>query len=137
MGTEMTFRRGVAGFFARGHHPLPTGAEVLTRLFGGEPATYLDRVSTARTIVVQPTSDLLSYCGEALIDWIIAEAAQRRAQRAGRTGQPTSGGGWDPTPSSPCAWGTGLARCSGGSPSTTAPGTTRPCFTRRRVRKCS
>ncbi|MDQ3824986.1 MAG: DUF4159 domain-containing protein [Actinomycetota bacterium] len=84
MGTEMTFRRGVAGFFARGHHPLPPGAEVLTRLFGGEPATYLDRVSTAGTIVVQATSDLLSYCGEALLDWIIAESAQRRAQAAGR-----------------------------------------------------
>src|SRR5581483_10255450 len=42
MGTELTFRRGVAGFFARGHHPVPPGAEVLTRLFGGEPATYLD-----------------------------------------------------------------------------------------------
>lgn len=53
MGTELTFRRGVAGFFARGHHPLPLGAEVLTKLFGGEPATYLDRVSTAGTIVVQ------------------------------------------------------------------------------------
>ena len=80
MGTGMTFRRGVAGFFARGHHPLPPGAEVLTRLFGGEPATYLDRVSTAGTIVVQATSDLLSYCGEALLDWLIAESAQRRAR---------------------------------------------------------
>jgi hypothetical protein len=39
MGTELTFRRGVAGFFARGHHPPPVGAEILTRLFGGEPAT--------------------------------------------------------------------------------------------------
>jgi hypothetical protein len=91
---ELTFRRGVAGFFARGHHPLPPGAEVLTRLAGGEPATYLDRVSTAGTIVVQATSDLLSYCGEALLDWVVAESAQlqsaqprstqRRAQAAGR-----------------------------------------------------
>jgi hypothetical protein len=84
MGTELTFRRGVAGFFARGHHPPPVGAEILTRLFGGEPATYLDRVSTAGTIVVQATSDLLSYCGEALVDWIIEESAQRRAQAAHR-----------------------------------------------------
>ncbi|MGH3974335.1 MAG: hypothetical protein ACRDS9_13560, partial [Pseudonocardiaceae bacterium] len=67
---ELTFRRGVAGFFARGHHPLPARAEVLTRLSGGEPATYLDRVSTAGTIVVQATSDLLSYCGDALLDWV-------------------------------------------------------------------
>ena len=79
---ELTFRRGVAGFFARGHHPVPAGAEVLTRLSGGEPATYLDRVSTAGTIVVQATSDLLGYCGEALLDWIVTESAQRRsAQR--------------------------------------------------------
>jgi hypothetical protein len=82
MGTELTFRRGVAGFFARGHHPLPAGAEVLTRLFGGEPATYLDRTSTAGTIIVQATSDLLSYCGEALLDWVVTESARRRAQAA-------------------------------------------------------
>jgi hypothetical protein len=60
---ELTFRRGVAGFFARGHHPVPDGAQVLTRLAGGEPATYLDRVSTAGTILVQAGSDLLGYCG--------------------------------------------------------------------------
>jgi hypothetical protein len=81
---ELTFRRGVAGFFARGHHPIPPGAEVLTRLSGGEPSTYLDRVSTAGTILVQATSDLLSYCGEALLDWARAESAQRRAQAAHR-----------------------------------------------------
>ncbi|MGH3901983.1 MAG: hypothetical protein ACRDTA_27775 [Pseudonocardiaceae bacterium] len=81
---ELTFRRGVAGFFARGHHPVPAGAEVLTRLSGGEPATYLDRVSTAGTIVVQATSDLLSYCGQELLDWAVAESARRRAQAAGR-----------------------------------------------------
>ncbi|MGH3934602.1 MAG: hypothetical protein ACRDS1_06445 [Pseudonocardiaceae bacterium] len=82
---ELTFRRGVAGFFARGHHPIPAGAEVLTRLSGGEPATYLDRVSTEGTIVVQATSDLLGYSGEALLDWAVAESAQRRARV---TGQP-------------------------------------------------
>lgn len=81
---ELTFRRGVAGFFARGHHPVPDGAQVLTRLAGGEPATYLDRVSTAGTILVQASSDLLGYCGEALLDWAIAESARRRAQVQGR-----------------------------------------------------
>ncbi|MGQ0774340.1 MAG: hypothetical protein ACT4NY_07985 [Pseudonocardiales bacterium] len=81
---DLTFRRGVAGFFARGHHPIPPGAEVLTRLSGGEPATYLDRVSTAGTIVVQASGDLLAWCGEALLDWVVVESAQRRAQAAGR-----------------------------------------------------
>ncbi|MGH8919074.1 MAG: hypothetical protein ACRD0H_12250, partial [Actinomycetes bacterium] len=77
---ELTFRRGVAGFFARGHHPVPDGARVLTRLAGGQPATYLDQVSTAGTILVQATSDLLGYCGEALLDWATAESARRRAE---------------------------------------------------------
>jgi hypothetical protein len=58
---DLTFRRGVAGFFARGHHPVPEGAEVLVWLDGGEPVTYVDQVSTAGTIVVQATCDLISY----------------------------------------------------------------------------
>ncbi len=62
---DLTFRRGVAGFFARGHHPVPEGAEVLVRLAGGEPVTYVDRVSTAGTILVQATCDLLGYGGQA------------------------------------------------------------------------
>ncbi|MDP9419972.1 MAG: phosphate starvation-inducible protein PhoH [Actinomycetota bacterium] len=49
---DLTFRRGVAGFFARGHHPTPPGAEVLLALPGGEPVTYVDRVSTGGTILV-------------------------------------------------------------------------------------
>ncbi|MDQ3762005.1 MAG: hypothetical protein M3460_10005 [Actinomycetota bacterium] len=81
---ELTFRRGVAGFFARGHHPIPAGAEVLTRLSGGQPSTYLDRVSTRGTIVVQATSDLLGCCGDALLDWVVAESAQRRSVAAHR-----------------------------------------------------
>jgi hypothetical protein len=84
---DLTFRRGVAGFFARGHHPLPPGAEVLVRLAGGEPATYLDRTSTRGTIVVHASGDLLGYDGAdntagrlsgQLIDWARAEAAARR-----------------------------------------------------------
>jgi hypothetical protein len=38
---------------------------VRTRLSGGQPSTDLDRVSTAGTIVVQATTDLLGWCGEA------------------------------------------------------------------------
>jgi len=81
---DLTFRRGVAGFFARGHHPVPEGAEVLVRLAGGEPATYVDRVSTAGTILVQTSCDLLGYAGSAggtatripdqLLDWARAES---------------------------------------------------------------
>lgn len=38
---DLTYRRGIAGFFARGHHPPPPQSEVLLRLAGGEPITYL------------------------------------------------------------------------------------------------
>lgn len=62
---DLTFRRGVAGFFARGHHPPPESAEILVRLAGGEPVTYVDRSSTAGTILVQTTCDLLGYGGGA------------------------------------------------------------------------
>lgn len=77
---DLTFRRGVAGFFARGHHPPPARATVLTRLSGGQPTTYVDRFSTAGTILLQSTCDLLGYAtapdssaaripGQ-LLDWI-------------------------------------------------------------------
>lgn len=89
---DLTFRRGVAGFFARGHHPPPAFAEVLVRLSGGEPVTYLDRVSTAGTIVVHANGDLLGYGSESdnsaaripgqLLDWALAEAARRRGSAA-------------------------------------------------------
>jgi hypothetical protein len=90
---DLTFRRGVAGFFARGHHPLPPGAEVLVRLGGGEPVTYLDRTSTRGTILVHASGDLLGYDGAdntssrlsgQLIDWARAEA------RAGRAALPAA-----------------------------------------------
>lgn len=84
---DLTFRRGVAGFFARGHHPVPAGAQVLVRLSGGQPVTYLDRVSTAGTAVVQANGDLLGYgkhertAGRIpgqLIEWAVEESARRR-----------------------------------------------------------
>lgn len=87
--SDLTYRRGVAGFFARGHHPLPDGAEVLARLATGEPVTYLDRSSTAGTILVQSSGDLLGYYGldstaarvpGQLLDWISTEAQERRAR---------------------------------------------------------
>ncbi|MBV8994618.1 MAG: hypothetical protein JO287_13185 [Pseudonocardiales bacterium] len=46
-----------------------------------------------------------------------------------QTGQPTSGGGWSPTPTSVCASATRITRCCGGSPCATAPGTTTACST--------
>ncbi len=85
---DLTFRRGVAGFFARGHHPVPAGAEVLIRLAGGEPATYVDQVSTRGTIVVHASGDLLGLGADngtgarvpdQLVEWAQAQAAAARA----------------------------------------------------------
>ncbi|WP_420819461.1 phosphate starvation-inducible protein PhoH [Paenibacillus thalictri] len=58
---DITYNKGVAGFFSRGHHPVPEGAEVLLRLAGEEPITYIDRFSTKGTIVVHAGRNLLKY----------------------------------------------------------------------------
>lgn len=58
---DLTFRRGVAGFFARGSHPVPAGAEVIAELAGGQPTTYTDTVSSRGTLLVHAGQDLLSY----------------------------------------------------------------------------
>lgn len=58
---SMTYNKGVSGFFARGHHPIPEGAEVLLNLPGGEPITYIDRNSTEGTILVHSGNDLFGY----------------------------------------------------------------------------
>jgi len=87
--SDLTYRRGIAGFLARGHHPLPDGAEVLVRLAGGQPVTYLDRRSTAGTVLVQSSGDMLGYYGldsttaripRQLLDWIGTEAKAVRAR---------------------------------------------------------
>lgn len=88
---DLTLRRGVAGFFARGHHPPPEGAEILIRLTDGVPATYVDRVSTNGTILVHATSDLLNYhaaLGDQLLSWIVSESQRTKARR-NTVGTPT------------------------------------------------
>lgn len=58
---DMTYKKGVSGFFARGHHPAPEGAEILLTLPGGEPITYIDRNSTRGTILAHVGFDLFGY----------------------------------------------------------------------------
>lgn len=120
---DLTFRRGVAGFFARGHHPPPPGAEVLVRLSGGEPVTYLDRVSTAGTILLQANGDLLGYGSGSdssaaripgqLLDWALKESARRRAAAATPTPIPEQSVSTDDPVVEHS--GTGLAAVYGGS----------------------
>ena len=92
---DLTFRRGVAGFFARGHHRPPPGAEILARLVDpedGEPIVYVDRVSTAGVILVHAGNDLIasvdrdSTAGRIaaqLVGWMLAETAQLARRGAG------------------------------------------------------
>ncbi len=84
---DLTFRRGVAGFFARGHNPPPAGAEVLAELAGGQPVTWVDRSTTRGTIFVHAGNDLIGFAddssaarlGPQLVDWVEAEAGQLAA----------------------------------------------------------
>lgn len=57
---DITYSKGVAGFFCRGHHPLPKGAEVMLELAGNIPITYTDRVSSKGAIIVHAGRNLLS-----------------------------------------------------------------------------
>ncbi|MHA6782595.1 hypothetical protein ACVGOW_16620 [Pseudonocardia saturnea] len=120
---DLTTRRGVAGFFARGHHPPPPGAEVLVRLAGGEPVTYVDRVSTGGTIVVHATGDLLAL-GEhdgtgarvpgQLVEWALGEAGRARPAPGGPVpGSPAPG--WPLPDPTPAPGGRGVAAVYGGS----------------------
>ncbi|OMF37588.1 phosphate starvation-inducible protein PhoH [Paenibacillus sp. FSL H8-0548] len=82
---DMTYNKGVAGFFARGHHPIPEGAEVLLTLPDHEPIVYIDRVSTDGTLLVSSGNALLNYqdpnrttgqITSRLVEWIHNEYAQ-------------------------------------------------------------
>ena len=81
---DLTFRRGVAGFFARGHHPPPPGAKVLAALAKGQPTTWIDRETTAGTVFAHAGNDLLFYArvdstaarlAPQLLDWARAEGS--------------------------------------------------------------
>jgi hypothetical protein len=87
---DLTVRQGVAGFFARGHHPLPFDAEVLVAFASGEPVVYVDRASTSGTILAHSGNDLWSYGLEdsssqrilpQLLHWIDLEYSARQGGR--------------------------------------------------------
>ena len=82
--SDLTFRRGVAGFFARGHHPPPPGAEVLATLNAGQPITWVDRTTTPGTVFTH-AGDLIGFAeagstsgrlGPQLLDWAVAEGGR-------------------------------------------------------------
>lgn len=59
--SDLTYQRGVAGFFARGHNPPPEHATTVLRLRDGEPVVYVDDESTAGTIFVHSGNDLVGF----------------------------------------------------------------------------
>ena len=83
---DMTINKGVKGFFARGHHPAPEGAEILLRLGENEPVTFIDRHSTKGTIFMHSGNCLFNLGGmrgnqskttsvlpERMVEWTEAE----------------------------------------------------------------
>jgi len=58
---DLTYQRGVAGFFARGHNPPPEEATVILRLADGEPVVYVDEVTTDGTIFAHSGNDLIAF----------------------------------------------------------------------------
>ncbi|MCS6801824.1 MAG: phosphate starvation-inducible protein PhoH [Dehalococcoidia bacterium] len=89
---DLVYRRGVAGFFARGSNPPPPGAEPLLAFDDGTPVLYLDRVSSGGTLLVHSGNDLFGYFdvpagettfGARVLAWIDAE--YERQQREGIT----------------------------------------------------
>ncbi|HEX4864069.1 MAG TPA: hypothetical protein VFV02_08355, partial [Acidimicrobiales bacterium] len=63
-GRDLTFRRGVAGFFARGHNPPPPGVQVLACLGEDEPVVYVDSTTTAGTILAHSGTDLVGFADD-------------------------------------------------------------------------
>lgn len=81
---DMTYNKGVAGFFARGAHmPIPAGAEALLTLPNDMVTTYIDRVTTKGTIFAHAGRDLFAQRGQGkttdvistqLLTWIREES---------------------------------------------------------------
>lgn len=88
---DMIYNKGVAGFFARGHHVPTNDVDVYLTIGEGNPATYVDRNSTRGTILVHSGYDLFGYDMNAgkttdriagqLIDWCYKEIASLEAKR--------------------------------------------------------
>lgn len=91
---DMTVNKGVKGFFARGHHPAPAGAEILLRLGEDEPVTFIDRTSTNGTIFMHSGNCLYDLGGmrqdksktthvlpERMLAWTEAEYARLQEEQ--------------------------------------------------------
>lgn len=62
---DLTFRRGVAGFYGRGHNPPPEGAMVLHRLSGGDaPLDWVWERPAGGTVLMHGGNDLWMYADD-------------------------------------------------------------------------
>lgn len=61
---DMTFKKGVAGFFARGHYYADKNSEIHLIFESGHVCSYADRHSTRGTIFVHAGRSLLGYHSE-------------------------------------------------------------------------
>src|SRR6476469_9592432 len=81
---DLTFSRGVAGFLARGHHPLPPGADVIIETDDGAAVLYVDRVTSPRHLardLVRPDVPLRSllHTGHRALPGRLPALGRRRA----------------------------------------------------------
>lgn len=59
---ELTYRKGVSGFYARGSHPIVNKeSEVVLRFTDGTPIAFIDRTATKGTVVASAARDFLTY----------------------------------------------------------------------------
>lgn len=86
---DLNFRRGVAGFNARGYHFPPQTAEIHLTFKSGEVISYIDRTSTKGTILVHAGRNLFGYQGESrstdsisqnCFDWVNQEISRMKGQ---------------------------------------------------------
>jgi len=62
---DLTFRRGVAGFYGRGHNPPPPGAEVLHRLSGNDaPLDWVWARPAGGTVFMHGGNDMWMYADD-------------------------------------------------------------------------
>lgn len=82
---HLTFRRGVAGFYARGGNPAPAGAQVLNTLGpDAQPVDWVLSLPGGGRLLAHSGNDLWMYAGSAdsagrivpqLFDWLHGDAA--------------------------------------------------------------
>lgn len=59
---ELTYRKGVSGFYARGSHPVVNKeSEVMLQFTDGTPIVFIDRTATKGTVIAGSCRDFLTY----------------------------------------------------------------------------